>query len=633
MRTNRRLAACLIATGTAATLCVLRGDAQRAADGSEFRERRSDPVSDRYLEVCATDRVRAARLALEGGIAIRDVLPDGRPVSFEQDPAILMPDHRGTITFRNFLVAGDVDSIRFKLGDPDASDIETWSRTGTRTINGRLVSVFEPRWDSATLARLLRRRTWGFDSPMLYWGELLPAGVEEGKGFFIRVRFSSTRLPDSQVRRLASDVQYASHVVNIVLPGFGDSRLGRDERAFPWRTLTQKFYEHFEGSYDTIAVTMQDMHVSGASAFHFNVKNEVRGIGENVFDQAASYGSPRLRSIEFYYGNSITANRTTAHELAHQWGSYFDWDRIAKTVTRAGHQPQSHDPLFAEGETLIGSILDATRRVKRVSDGWQIERTPEVIRFHPLTRYAMGILPRDAVPALTLFSTQNQFDDDFFPEPGTQVTGATEDITISHIAAVAGERSGPVDSDWHRAVVVVSRDLLSQREMNYWNFFAQRTEDPNRTGVVSYDGFGSFDYATERRIDVHHEIRPLNGQQISQSLPVDAPELGHDDFRDVRFEAPVPTSYAIGQQVRLSGRLLSSDRSDYSQALVRFWRYGGTSDDSIRVWSSITSSGSFSVEHQWQAGQQGRYTMEVFLFWSGAPAQFPRVIAGPIIVN
>jgi hypothetical protein len=29
-----------------------------------------------------------------------------------------------------------------------------------------------------------------------------------------------------------------------------------------------------------------------------------------------------------------------------------------------------------------------------------------------------------------------------------------------------GERTGPVDTEWHRAIVVVSRELLTQREMS-----------------------------------------------------------------------------------------------------------------------------------------------------------------------
>jgi hypothetical protein len=628
----RRSLACALAAVAATSVLVVRGEAQRA-DPPEHRMLRAEAAGTRQFEVCATGRVRTESRATLDGITLHDRLEDGRPLSFQQEPAIVTAEHRGVVRFRNFLVAGDVGTLRFKLGDPDSEEIETWERQGTQTVNGRLVSVFEPQWDSAALARVLRRRSWGFDSPMLYWGEILPDGVEEGDGYFLRLRFASTRIPDSSIERLAPDVQYASHVVNIVNPTFGEARLGRDEHGFNWPAVTRKFYEHFQDSYDTLAVSMQDVQVSNSSAFHLNVRNEVRGIGEEIFDRSAQYGSSRLRSVEFYYGSYSTANRTTAHEIAHQWGSYFDWDRIARGIARGGHQPGSHDPLLAEGPTLIGSILDGTRQVRRTAAGWEIERTPGEIGFHPLTRYAMGILPRGSVPGLTLFNTQDQFDGNRTPDPGTAVSGATQDITISHIAAVMGERVGPVDTEWHRAVIVVSRELLTQREMSYWNFFAQRGEDPNGSGVVSFDGFGSFDAATGRAIDLKQDIRPLNGRQIVQPLPVDFPELAPDDFRDVRFDAPVPTEYRVGRSVQWTGRVTAGDRNDHVQVLMRFWKYGGTTDNAILVRGSISSAGSFSLDREFRDGEQGRYTVEVFLFWPGAPAQYPRVIAGPVTIR
>jgi hypothetical protein len=634
MTIARPVIAFVAAALAAVLLAGVRGQAQQPPAPEDFRPRHAGPAEERVDRACATGRVRADRRALLSGITPLDRLPDGGPISFEQDPPILTPDHRGAVRLRNLLVAGDVASLRFKLGDPDSDEIETWTRTTTRTINGRIVSVFDREWDDAALARVLRCRTWGFDYPTVYWGEILPAGTEEGDGVFVRLRIGSTRIPESPVRQLAADVQYASHVVNIVAPAFGDGRLGRDEHNLPWATVTRKFYEHFDDGYDTLAITMQDVQLSATSgAFHINVRNEVEGIGEDVFNRSALYGSSRLRSIEFFYGSNATSNETTAHELAHQWGSYFDWARIARDVTPGGHQPASHDPLFAEGETIIGAVLDGTRRVRRSDSGWAIEETPGEVRFHPLTRYAMGILPREAVPAITLFNTQEQFGTNRVPDAGTAVNGPTQDLTISHIAAVMGERSGPVDTEWHRAMVVVSRELLTQREMNYWNFFSQRTEDPNHSGVYSLDGFGSFDDATGRQIDLRHEILPRNGERIDQRHEVDFPTFGHDDFRDVRFDQPVPTLYRIGRTYRWSGQLLSPNRADYVQILLRFWKYRGSSDNAVLIRGPISPSGSFQLEHQFQESHKGRRTMEVFLFWPGSGPQTARMIAGPITID
>src|SRR6185295_17353672 len=100
---------------------------------------------------------------------------------------------------------------------------------------------------------------------------------------------------------------------------------------------------------------------------------------------------------------------TSSHEIAHQWGDYINWTRLTG-ITRSGVQPNAHDPLWAEGETLIGGMLQPMRRVVRVEDGWQVQVTPAPALYHPFTMYAMGLVAKDDVPEITLFDDQGQFD-------------------------------------------------------------------------------------------------------------------------------------------------------------------------------------------------------------------------------
>ena len=62
--------------------------------------------------------------------------------------------------------------------------------------------------------------------------------------------------------------------------------------------------------------------------------------------------------------------------------------------------------------------------------------------------------------------------------------------------------------------------------MDYWNFFAQRLEDPNRTGVTSYDQYPSFDALTGDRVDLQTDIVPRMVEPILQALTVDYPTFG-----------------------------------------------------------------------------------------------------------
>ncbi len=584
-------------------------------------------------ETCSTFTVRDQRY----GWRPLEALADGRPVSFTQDPSLLTADYRGGVTLRDFLVAGDVPAIRFKPFDPDSTGQETWTRTGVLNIGGRTVSVFNPSWGSDRLSAVMRRTNWGFDYPFVYWGEVLPDGIDVGGGYHVRLRFVSNALPAVTVRQAAPDVQYSSSVVNIRIDGFSNSRLGTDENQVDFAAVTKKFYQYFQDTYDTIAITTQDLNLSGFSAFHVNVKNEVSGIGQEIFNSAPDYGSAgRLSSVEMFYGSNIATNKTGTHEVAHQWGAFIDWTRLNGLV-RTGHQPAAHDPLMSGGETYIGSVLDGDVRVSG-DGGWHIEATPYPIRFHPLTLYAMGAVPKEAVPDIVTFDDQGQFlglPDPRNPDPGTPVGGAMHSTSISNIIGMLGARSGPAPTEWQRAIVIVSSGrLLTQREMDYWTFYAQREADPNRSGVASYDGYVSFDVATNGAIDLKHEIRPLAGGQIVQPLAVDYPSFAANDFRDVVFDQRIASLYRVGTTATFSGRVSATDRNDYFAVIVRLYRTPGGASDIIQAQAAINGNGSFSVTlPPFGPEHAGRYTLQVFLFFPNAGSQTPRVIAGPITVG
>ena len=584
-----------------------------------------------FARECGTleDRSRLMRLTAATAPA------DGEPLMFLQDPAILWPDREGPIALRTFMVAGDHETVQFSLADPAREDgaLETWERVGTRSIDGRLVSLFEPSWPDAVLARILTRQYHGFDRPLLYWGAFAVPGRDAKRHIYLRL--ASRDLPAARVTRIDDATQFTSHVVNLVIPGFGDSLVSTDD--IDLAAVARRVLRALRRSYDSLAIIPQAAFPGTSQAFHRNVSNRVSGIGERIFDGSAAYGSQRvLQSVELYRQAHFTLNSTSSHEIGHQWGAYFDWARISG-ISRAGHQPTAHDPLWAEHATLLGAVLTPRRRVRRnAEDAWTIERTPAPIRHHPLLLYAMGKLPPEDVPELTLFEDQAQFagDEASEPDPGTPVTGTHRSVTVFGAIGAHGPRSGPSPDVWRRATIVVSRDaLLSQRELDYWSFFAQRLEDPHSSGVISYDGFPSFDAAAWNTIDLRTDIRPKALPAIVQPLPVDAPSFGPADWRGVVFDAPVPGRFKVGQRARLTGRVAAGDRSDFDTVLIRFWKYGGTDGDAVRVSQRVSSRGSFDADVEFRDGQQGRYSMEVFLFWPNSGAQYPRSNLTPIIVE
>jgi hypothetical protein len=591
----------------------------------------SPPRELRDRDRCGTGDDRLKQLGFRPRVAIAD----GSGVSFRQEPAIITSDYTGPVTLREFTIAGDVATVNFQLAY-DGSATESWSRTGTKVVNGRLLSVFEPSGPASTLDRMLAGKRWGWDYPGVYGGELLPPGTEVGSGSAVYLRLAPTNLPAVRIARVSESIQYTSHVVNIVVPGFGDGYVD-DDLGFDFAAVTTKFYQYFEDSYDSIAIVPQDTFVASYGAFHRNVQNAVRGIGLPLFDESASYGSQshRLRSVELFNNFALGRNESSSHEIAHQWGSYIDWTRLTG-IARAGHQPTSHDPLWASGETLTGAVLTPFRRVRRSAAGWEIERTAAPVRFHPYTLYAMGLIGKESVPEITLFSQQDQFDASASssPDPGRAVIGATRTATIFNVIGMMGERSGPVDSEWHRATVIVSRDVpLSELEMRYWTFIARRLEDPSGAGVVDYTGASSFEMANGYRIDLRTDIRPLRTETLAADFDVDHPAFGTRDWRDVVFDSDVPSVYHPGERQRWSGVVNARDHSDINSILIRFWKSGGTASDAILVRASVSSRSSFIAETTFTPEQAGTYIMEVFLFWPGSGSQFSRAALSPITIE
>jgi hypothetical protein len=103
----------------------------------------------------------------------------------------------------------------------------------------------------------------------------------------------------------------------------------------------KRFYEIYPDNYDFISVytnfNVEDM--GDVSAWHMDVRNDVDGIGKEIFHSFSEYGSDgRLKgfqlmnNIQIYpddpndTGKSGTsANQMLAHEMAHQWAAYITY--------------------------------------------------------------------------------------------------------------------------------------------------------------------------------------------------------------------------------------------------------------------------------------------------------------------
>ena len=519
--------------------------------------------------------------------------PTGQPIWYEQNPPLLQTDNLCSLSFDDFLVAGDVETLTFARWTGSEYADEIWTRVATTSIEGSLVSVFNPTWRAARIRELNGHMGQGRGE--VHWGMLVsPAG-----SFHLSLRTAPLNLPPSRVQRIDGATQYASHVVNIAIP---------HASLFPAsREIARRFYAHFSDAYDVIAAYVP---VMGPAGQHETVRNPIDGLGEVVYDDSASYGSGgRLRAVEMYTGSAGNVY-LAIHETVHQWVDFWDWSALADG---AEMRDRSHTPLLYPGTTFAGILgsFGVWGHIVERGGSFVFERTQrQARRLHPLTLYRMGLIKPEAVPEVFVFENQRQH-----PFFGDTIEGGYRRVRINDIIALHGPRSGPVDSTWHRATVVVSRGrLLSYEEMSYWNFFAARLE-----ALGDVPGETTFYEATGGLARLYTDVTPATAPKIqntpalSAALPIDP-----NEFPGVILDAPVPPFLAIGEPVVVAGVLTSTELDDFTGACVQFIPV--VFDTPISRCGPIVDR-RFSVEQTFSEVEAADYTLSIRLHYDDAAGQ------------
>ena len=432
----------------------------------------------------------------------------------------------------------------------------------------------------------------GFDQTSVHFGTLYAgAGGEDNSDgsaawrpntqqFAIWLLTTPLNVPPSKATRINDMTQYASHLVNIVMPDFGNSRLERDEGR-DIRAAMQRFHEHFPDAYETVAITTREAHVTHYGGWNITVSNPVSGLGcfgpyGCLFDNTSALGSAgALRSVHRMRSDRFSHAQTVTHETVHQWSDHWDWSALTGGVEFFGHEPSSHTPLLWPGEMHMGAVLDFTRRVAAAEDGtFVIERTPGAAVIHPATQYRMGLIGAEDVPEMFVFENQGQFNKNGTarPDPGTVIEGGHRRVHISDIIARHGRRRGPVEQEWRRAAVVVSRNgLLSGEEMSFWNFFTARLAATG--GITTFDGMASFFEATGGRMRLLTDVTPKLREKIVNDPPLRVSHVPIDpgEFRNVQLDGPVRASFAVGESVTIAGGVFPGS---WTRPAMRAWTGG-----------------------------------------------------------
>lgn len=219
----------------------------------------------------------------------------------------------------------------------------------------------------------------------------------------------------------------------------------------PRTAVAKEFFRLHPDTYDFLVVfTTFEFSTPGARAFYHGVRNEVRGIGLPLFDNASRYGSQgRLQGmvdmaalsrwetdpVRPLFEDTLSV---IAHEIMHRWGAHVRFRDESGQVSKALlGQLDSH---WSFGLDSGASVLYGNSW-RDNGDGTFTSGGSRNL-YSPLDLYLMGFYDKSEVPPIKLIENP-EIDAARLPEPGVTVAGTSRQIAIDQIIAAEGERLPP----------------------------------------------------------------------------------------------------------------------------------------------------------------------------------------------
>jgi hypothetical protein len=383
--------------------------------------------------------------------------PAGAPVSLGDDEAAALDlpfafPFFGRRQDRVFLHADG--SLTF-----DAPDAGPGERSMARFLSGPpRVAGFYRALDLSRGGTLTSRL--GADRAVFQW-----SGVPGG-GQINRNTFQVALLPTGEVEVVYGEMQSREALVGVAPGGSFDltaADLSRGQPRAVRGALVERFSEtdrldlvstvrRFLSSHpdlfdQVIVYTTRPLNpVPGSLAFEINVRNDVRGIGQDVVDHGPEWGSPaRLSSVVFM--DSIDAYldhdgfEILGHEVGHRWLTRLRFRDPAGTGNGLLGRGLVHWSFFLDSDA---SVMEGNEIEDR--GGGRFETVDFARGYSALDQYVMGFRAPEEVPPF--FFVENA--DDFrpnrgyrastAPEAGVSFTGVRRDVRIEDVIGELGPR-------------------------------------------------------------------------------------------------------------------------------------------------------------------------------------------------
>ena len=355
----------------------------------------------------------------------------------------------GNITFGEGDSASTDRSVtRFLAGAPRLSPF--FADLDPTTGSGRVFLATGP--DAVTV-------TWcnvrGFDltDTVTVQTTMLPSGVVE-------VRFAAVGLSDAVVGLSPGRTGQFSAADLSTAAGSAAAATALGER-FSEETdidmvaVARKFYQTHPDSYDQLVTWTDTRVVSGDTfAFESTVKNEIGGIGANIFDSAQDFGSAgRLRSVvlmdaltkypssptQRFLGEDSTLS-LLGQESGHRWLAFLRFrDADGSRSDELLGREQSHWSFFFDSDASFMEGND-------IEDlgGGSFRTVATVSRYSLLDQYAMGLVGPSQVPPFFYVEAPTNIvpdrDREDSPQTGVTFNGTKRELRIDDVIATMGRR-------------------------------------------------------------------------------------------------------------------------------------------------------------------------------------------------
>jgi hypothetical protein len=234
---------------------------------------------------------------------------------------------------------------------------------------------------------------------------------------------------------------------------------------------SKTFLSSHPDAFDQVILwTDQPLLEGGTFAYETTVANEIRGIGQDVYDLSNEFGSSgRLRSIvvmdwlgkypddpnQKFLGENNTLS-VLGQEVGHRWLAYIDI---------RDHTGAKSDVLLGRDKAHWSFFFDSDASVMEGNDiedlgGGQFRTIDAVKRYSRLDQYIMGLVPQSAVPPFFYVEnpTGTTKEAASAPHIGDTFTGTRRDVLIEDVIAANGQRNPSSDSaprTFHQAFVYV----------------------------------------------------------------------------------------------------------------------------------------------------------------------------------